>query len=50
MREHLEHLMTGLAESLRREHRRTPRRRGPRRARGTYVPAASDAGAMRLAH
>ena len=48
MREHIEILMTGLAASLRRE-RRVVRRRGPRRARGTFVPVTRRP-ALRLAH
>lgn len=51
MREHIEALIAGLAPSARRE-RRAVRRRSPRRARGTFVPATAtaDAPAMRLAH
>lgn len=49
MRAHIETLVVGLAGSLRRE-RRAARRRSPRRARGTFVPAAFDAPAMRLVH
>ncbi|MGL4255004.1 hypothetical protein [Microbacterium sp.] len=47
MREHIEILMVGLAAALRRDGRRAARRRGPRRARGTFVPAVPE---MRLAH
>jgi hypothetical protein len=50
MREHIEVLMTGLATALRRDGRRGVRRRGPRKARGTFVPVAPELPAMRLAH
>lgn len=51
MHEHIEALMTKLAETLRREGRTVARRRrGPRRARGTYVPALPQLPAMRAAH
>ena len=49
MRAHIEMLMAGLAASLRRDARTAPRRRRPRRARGTYVPAALGAPALRHA-
>lgn len=43
MRAHIETLMTGLAASLRRDgRRRAVRRRGPRRARGTFVPVGVE--------
>lgn len=59
MREHIEIMMTALAATLRREGRRANRRRGPRRARGTFVPVAPElpaaaaspaAPSLRLAH
>jgi hypothetical protein len=56
MHEHIETMMAALAARLRRDGRRVPRTRGPRRARGTFVPIPSDrasaapAPGMRLAH
>ena len=50
MREHIETLMIGLAASLRREGRRTARRHGPRRARGTFVPVPLSMPALHVAH
>ncbi|MDY0908308.1 hypothetical protein [Microbacterium sp. CFBP9034] len=50
MREHIEVLMVGLAASLRRERRRPARTRGPRRARGTFVPVRNNVRTLRLAH
>ncbi|WP_214467735.1 hypothetical protein [Microbacterium flavescens] len=50
MHEHIEMMMAAVAAKLRREPHRTPRRRrGPRRARGTFVPVRPDA-SLRLAH
>jgi hypothetical protein len=50
MREHIESIIVGLAASLRRDGRSVSRRRGPRRARGTFVPAMTEQPATRLAH
>ena len=56
MREHLETLMTALADAMRRDHGavRTdfvePRHRRPRRARATYVPVRYDLATGRFAH
>lgn len=43
MREHIEVLMTALAAVVRQDRRRRVRRGGPKRARGTFVPAAPPA-------
>lgn len=40
MHEHIEMLMMALAAALRRDGRRAARKRGPRRARGTFVPVS----------
>lgn len=53
MHEHIEILMAALAARLRRDRRRTDRKNGPRRPRGTFVPVTRErraAPAMRLAH
>ena len=50
MRTHLSMLRVDLAASLHRDGRAGSRRRGPRRARGTFVPAVVEAPPMRLAH
>lgn len=54
MREHIEALVIALSEGMRGGARRAgspePRRRRPRVARSTYVPARRDLAAARLAH
>ncbi|MFE7845739.1 hypothetical protein ACFUTX_11185 [Microbacterium sp. NPDC057407] len=53
MHEHIEALMTALARAMDRGDRpakRRSRRGGPRRARGTFVPAARHLAASREAH
>lgn len=50
MHEHIEMLMAALTTALRRDGARPARKRGPRRARGTYVPVAPALPAIRPAH
>ncbi|WP_157536945.1 hypothetical protein [Microbacterium sp. Root180] len=56
MHEHIEILMAAVAAKLRRDRPRAVRKRGPRRARGTFVPvmpelpAARPLPALHLAH
>ncbi|MGA7148229.1 MAG: hypothetical protein WBX17_07065 [Microbacterium sp.] len=50
MHAHIESIKVELVASLRRDARTLIRRHGPRRARGTFVPAATELPAMRLAH
>lgn len=52
MHEHIEALMTALARAMDRGRRaqRRPRRGGPRRARGTFIPAAREVAPSREAH
>ena len=50
MHEHIELMMAAVSAKLRRERHRTPRRSGPRRARGTFVPVVPETPALGLAH